>query len=133
MPRAAAELQGKVVVITGASGGIGRAAALEFASARCRLVLAARRLDALEATAALCRQRGGLTHVVATDVTLELDLKRLRDETLARWGRIDVWVNNAGTTYFARLDEGEHIHDSALRVEEMFKNVESSHEIVGML
>jgi NAD(P)-dependent dehydrogenase (short-subunit alcohol dehydrogenase family) len=51
MARGAAQLQGKVVVISGASGGIGRAAALEFASARCRLVLAARRLDALEANA----------------------------------------------------------------------------------
>jgi short-subunit dehydrogenase len=70
-------------------------------------VLAARRLPALEQAAALCRQRGGLAYVVQTDVTLESELRRLRDETLARWGRIDVWVNNAGTTYFARLDEGE--------------------------
>ena len=102
-----AGLQGKVVVITGASSGIGRATALEFSRARCRVVLAARRLDALEQTAALCREQGGSAHVVTTDVTLESDLRRLRDEALARWGRIDVWVNNAGTTYFARLDEGD--------------------------
>ena len=107
MTRRAATLRGKVVVITGASSGIGRAAALEFSRARCRLVLAARRLDALEETAALCREHGGVAHVVTTDVTVESDLRRLRDETLARWGCIDVWVNNAGITYFARLDEGD--------------------------
>ena len=94
-------------MITGASSGIGRASALAFADAGCRLVLAARRVDALEETARLCRARGGLAHVVETDVTVEADLERLRDEALNRWGTIDVWVNNAGTTYFARLDEGE--------------------------
>ena len=107
MTRRAARLRGKVVVITGASSGIGRAAALEFSRAGCRVVLAARRLDALEETATLCREHGGVAHVVTTDVTVESDLRRVRDEALARWGRIDVWVNNAGTTYFARLDEGE--------------------------
>ena len=101
------DLKGKVVVITGASSGIGRASALAFAEAGCRLVLAARREEALERTAALCRSRGGLAHVVTTDVTLTADLERLRNEAVARWGRIDVWINNAGTTFFARLDEGE--------------------------
>jgi short-subunit dehydrogenase len=107
MTSARTRLRDQVVVITGASSGIGRAAALEFAAAGCRLVLAARRVPSLEETAAKCRDRGALAHVVATDVTLDGDLERLRDETLRRWGRIDVWVNNAGTTYFARLDEGD--------------------------
>ena len=107
MARATTALRGKVVVITGASSGIGRAAALQFASAGCRVALAARRVPALEEAAALCRERGGEAHVIATDVTLESDLQRLRDQALGRWGRIDVWVNNAGTTYFARLDEGD--------------------------
>ena len=48
-----------------------------------------------------------MAHVVTTDVTLDGDLEHLRDEAMARWGRIDVWINNAGTTFFARLDEGE--------------------------
>ena len=104
---AAARLRGKVVVITGASSGIGRAAALEFAAAGCHVVLAARRVDALHDVAERCRRLGAAAHVVETDVTIESDIRRLRDVTLARWGRIDVWVNNAGTTYFARLDEGE--------------------------
>ena len=107
MVRASESLRGKVVVITGASSGIGRAAALQFASAGSRVVLAARRVAALEDVAALCRERGGQAHVVLTDVTRDSDLQRLRDEALARWGRIDVWINNAGTTYFARLDDGD--------------------------
>jgi short-subunit dehydrogenase len=102
-----ARLNGRIVVITGASGGIGRATALAFSDAGCRLVLAARRADALEETASLCRGRGGTAHAVPTDVTSEADLARLRNAALHRWGRIDVWVNNAGTTYFARLDEGD--------------------------
>ena len=101
------DLEGKVVVITGASSGIGRASAIAFAEAGCRLVLAARRRDSLEHTAALCRSRGGVADVVTTDVTVDDDLAQLRDAALARWGRIDVWINNAGTTFFARLDEGE--------------------------
>ena len=77
MARTSELLQGKV--ITGASSGIGRAAALQFASAGSRVVLAARRVPALEETAALCRERGGDAHVVATDVTRDSDLQRLRD------------------------------------------------------
>lgn len=100
-------LRDRVVVITGASSGIGRACALAFADAGCRVVIGARRADALEETARLCRARGGTPHVVRTDVTEPADLQRLRDEALERWGCIDVWINNAGTTYFARLDEGE--------------------------
>ena len=100
-------LNGKVVVITGASSGIGRAAALQFAAAGARVVLAARRVQSLEDVAAACARRGGTAEVVDADVTREADLERLVVETLARWRRIDVWVNNAGTTMFAHLDEGD--------------------------
>lgn len=96
-----------VVVITGASSGIGRATALEFAGLGARLVLAARREAALEETVALCQERGGVATAVVTDVTREVDLERLVDRTLELWQRIDVWVNNAGTTLFGRLHEGE--------------------------
>lgn len=100
------DLRGAVVVMTGASSGLGRAAAIEFAARGSWLVLAARRVDALEETARLCRNAGGGATVVPTDVTREDDVARLADAALAVSGRIDVWVNNAGVTLFARLDEG---------------------------
>jgi short-subunit dehydrogenase len=101
------ELRGRVVVITGASSGIGRAAARQFAAEGCRLVLAARRESSLREVAAECEARGARTHVVVTDVTREADMERLVDETLTRWNRVDIWLNNAGTTLFARLEEGD--------------------------
>ncbi|HKO49821.1 MAG TPA: SDR family NAD(P)-dependent oxidoreductase [Polyangiaceae bacterium] len=96
--------KGKVVVITGASSGLGRAAALEFARAGAAVVLAARRIDALEDTARLCRRAGGSTLVVGTDVTIEADVQRLAARALELSGRIDVWVNNAGVSSFGLLD-----------------------------
>jgi short-subunit dehydrogenase len=102
-----AALRGKVVVITGASSGIGRAAALQFASEGCCVVLTARREASLHEVASECEERGASTHVVVADITRQADVRRIVDETLDQWGRIDVWVNNAGTTLFARIDEGE--------------------------
>jgi NAD(P)-dependent dehydrogenase (short-subunit alcohol dehydrogenase family) len=99
-------LRGKVIVITGASSGLGRAAAVAFAGRGCRVVLGARREDALEETARLCRDAGGEAHVVEMDVTSEDDVRRLADAALAVTGRIDVWINNAGVTAFGPLEEG---------------------------
>ncbi|MCU1277023.1 MAG: 3-oxoacyl-ACP reductase [bacterium] len=84
---------GKVVVITGASAGIGAALAEEIAGRGGRVVVAARSADKLEALAA---KIGNGAIAVVTDVTRRADVERLRDEALARAGRIDVWVNNAG-------------------------------------
>lgn len=89
-------LKDKVVVITGASSGIGRAAALEFVRKGARVVLAARRLDKLQA---LCRElspSGGRCLAVQTDVTREADVERLFTEAEHHFGRVDILVNNAG-------------------------------------
>ena len=83
----------RIVVITGASSGIGAALAELLAAKGDGVVLAARRKDALEAVAARC---GGLAHPVVADVTRREDVRRVVAEALARFGRIDVWVNNAG-------------------------------------
>jgi NAD(P)-dependent dehydrogenase (short-subunit alcohol dehydrogenase family) len=109
LPRDAdtAALQDAVVVITGASSGIGRATAVEFARRGSRLVLGARREEALRETVRLCEPHGGTALPVAGDVTLERDLEHLVSQTLDVFGRIDVWINNAGTTLFGRLHEGE--------------------------
>jgi short-subunit dehydrogenase len=100
-------LKNKVVVITGASSGLGRETALQLAERGCRLVLAARRDDALEEVAEHCRNRGGEALVVPADVTSEESLDQLIRSTLEQWGTIDVWINNAGVTTFAHLDQGE--------------------------
>jgi NADP-dependent 3-hydroxy acid dehydrogenase YdfG len=82
-----------VVVITGASSGIGAALARRLGRTGFRLVLGARRADALEAVSV---DIGSDTHTVVADVTRRADVERLRDEALETFGSVDVWVNNAG-------------------------------------
>ena len=87
-------MKDKVIVITGASSGIGEALASAVASRGAHgVVLAARRRDELSALAA---RLGAPALAVITDVTRRSDVERLRDHALERFGRIDVWVNNAG-------------------------------------
>jgi short-subunit dehydrogenase len=90
------DLQGKVVVVTGASSGFGKGAALEFARQSAKVVLAARRGDLLEELATACRAAGGEALVCEVDVSRREDVARLAKQTLDTYGRIDVWVNNAG-------------------------------------
>lgn len=86
-------LAGKVVVITGASSGIGAALARLLGGRGARLALGARREPELQAVAAASGPR---TLAVVTDVRRRADVDRLRDEALRAFGRVDVWVNNAG-------------------------------------
>jgi NADP-dependent 3-hydroxy acid dehydrogenase YdfG len=86
-------MEDKVVVITGASGGIGAALAETVAARGASVVLVARRADALQAVASRCGDRA---LVLVADVTKRSDVGRVVDETVARFRRIDVWVNNAG-------------------------------------
>lgn len=83
------------MVVTGASSGIGREASLQFAIEGAKLVLAARDVAALDAIAAECRERGAEAIAVPTDVTDALAVDALRDAAVARFGTIDVWVNDA--------------------------------------
>ena len=86
-------MKGKVVVITGASGGIGAAAAEEIARRGGSVVLVARRKDALNEVAAKC---GARAHAIVADATVRADVKRVVAESVAKFGHIDVWVNNVG-------------------------------------
>lgn len=98
-------LQGAVVVITGASSGIGRAAATAFAEKGASVVLAARRAELLENVADECRGRGGDALAVVVDVTDAEAVEGLAEAAVERFGRIDVWVNNAGVTALGRFEK----------------------------
>jgi NAD(P)-dependent dehydrogenase (short-subunit alcohol dehydrogenase family) len=99
-------IRDRVVVITGASSGIGRATALAYADAGARaVVLAARREDALQDLAQEVGSTGAQALVVPTDVTDEQAVKDLAQQAFDRFGQIDVWVNNAAVTMFATVEE----------------------------
>lgn len=102
MPRAIAK---SVVVVTGASSGIGRATALEFARRGATVVLAARRSELLDEVANACEELGARALAVPTDVTDEEAVRVLAARAVDEFGRIDVWVNNAGVTMFAPFEE----------------------------
>ena len=97
--------QDKVVVLTGASVGIGRALALELAPQRPKLVLAARDEAKLQDVAEQARARGADALVARTDVTVQDECRTLAERALARYGRIDALVLNAGMSMWARFDE----------------------------
>ena len=89
-------IQGKVVVITGASSGLGEAAARLLSAQGATVVLGARRVDRLRSLADELTGSGGKTIAIATDVTRYDQVKRLVDAAVHTYGRIDVMINNAG-------------------------------------
>jgi short-subunit dehydrogenase len=95
----------QVIVITGASSGIGLATALKAAERGARLVLAARSEQILNELADGITQAGGEAVAVTTDVGSRGDLERVADTALSRFGRIDTWINNAGVSIYGRIDE----------------------------
>ncbi len=106
------DLTGKVVVITGASSGFGRGAAIKFAQAGASVVVSARREQILDEVVRDCEVAGGRALAIPADVSNEPDVQQLAEETISQLGRIDVWVNNAGTGSLGRFDEvplDEHV------------------------
>jgi NADP-dependent 3-hydroxy acid dehydrogenase YdfG len=97
-------IEDKVVVITGASSGLGEAAARLLAQRGAKLMLAARREDRLRAVSDEIEQAGGTVTYRVTDVTDRAQVRRLADAALERYGRIDVLVNNAGLMPLSPLD-----------------------------
>ena len=99
-------LAGKVAIVTGGSEGIGRAAATSLAREGARVAICARRLDVLERAAEEIREStGGEVVAVRCDVSDEAQVGELVAQVVERWGRVDVLVNNAGTSAARRFEE----------------------------
>jgi len=98
-------VQGRTWVVTGASSGIGRGVAERAGSLGANVVLAARRAEALEDVARVIRAGGGQALVVPTDVADAAALEELARAAETRFGRIDLWFNNAGVAPIGRFEE----------------------------
>jgi NAD(P)-dependent dehydrogenase (short-subunit alcohol dehydrogenase family) len=111
--------EGKVVLVTGGSSGIGRAAAGLFAQAGARVVLGARRPGPGEDAASEIRSQGGQAHFVRADVSQTADVRRLVAEAVSTFGRIDAAFNNAATeegAFALTADFEEHQFDATMNV-----------------
>jgi NAD(P)-dependent dehydrogenase (short-subunit alcohol dehydrogenase family) len=123
------DLNGKVVIITGSSKGIGKAIAQRMADHGAKVVISSRKADACEAAAAEIRASGGEAHVIPANISKKEDLQALVDGTIAKYGRLDVLVCNAAVNpYFG---PSEKIPDDAYdRI--MGSNVRSNLWLVNM-
>lgn len=97
--------RGRVALVTGASSGIGAATARVLAGAGLRVALCARRKDRLEHLAAELTARGSVVSAHTVDVTDALAVRAMVDEVIARWGRLDVLINNAGRGFSATVEQ----------------------------
>ena len=98
-------LSSRVIAITGASSGIGRACAERLAADGAAIVIAARRIERLHEIAETTRARGGRVHVVQADVTRPDDMRALVAGAVDTFGRLDVMICNAGVGYYGALDD----------------------------
>ncbi len=98
-------MKNKVIIITGASSGIGLACVYEFASRGAKIVLSARNIEKLQSLKHDLNQKGTEVLAVKTDISKEEDCKHLIDETINHFGKIDILINNAGISMRALFHE----------------------------
>ncbi|MEW5804352.1 MAG: SDR family NAD(P)-dependent oxidoreductase, partial [bacterium] len=113
-------LNGKVIIITGASKGIGRAAACLLAEKGGQVVLAARDGSALQEVSRSIKRGRGISLAVSSNVRREGSVKALVNQVISRFGRIDVLINNAGVCVYGpvtqtTLDEWEQVMETNLK------------------
>ena len=98
-------MKDKIVVITGASSGIGLALATVFANEKAKLVIAARNIEKLNQIASEMRNNGIEVLTIKADVSIEADCKKIIESTIEKFGGIDILINNAGISMRALFDE----------------------------
>ncbi len=111
------QLDGKVVVITGAGRGIGRGLAIGFAEHGAKVVCSARTQTQLDDTVALIREKGKGAIAVQADVTKPDDIQKLYDETISAYGRVDVVIANAGGNFSRASVEDSDIDQWAFTIQ----------------
>ena len=99
------QMRNKVVIITGATSGIGKALAEKFGREGAKVVISGRQVEALHDNAEAMIKSGAHVHVVPADVSKEADCKRLVAETISKYGQLDVLINNAGISMRALFSE----------------------------
>jgi NAD(P)-dependent dehydrogenase (short-subunit alcohol dehydrogenase family) len=129
------EFQGKVVIVTGGTSGIGRAAALAYAREGASVVVAGRRAAEGEETVRLVRAQGGEGTFVTTDVSKAAQVKELVEQTMHKFGRLDFAFNNAGIeqepTPF--LEQDEETYDRVMNINVKGVWLSMKYEIPAML
>ncbi|MDO9511486.1 MAG: SDR family oxidoreductase [Bacteroidales bacterium] len=98
-------IQSKVVIITGAGSGIGRALAVDFSTRSYAIVLVGRKVETLHETANLLNESVGGIMIIPADVSKEIDCRAIMEKTIEKFGRIDVLINNAGISMRALFED----------------------------
>lgn len=110
------DLAGKTIVITGASSGVGRAAAEAFAKQGANVVIAARGQKGIDEVVDICRELNVTAVGVSADMSSERDVERLTEEALKINNRIDIWVNNAGVMASGKFEEiPMEVHEQVIK------------------
>ena len=108
-----ATLDGKVALITGGNSGIGRATAVALAREGAAVAISGRKQESLDDTAAAIAEHGGQALARQVEVADEAQMQSFVDDALKEFGRVDIFVNNAGLAYQSNIQDGERRRSGA--------------------